>query len=224
MGIVSSTLTIPFGKTQASGNLSVTNSPGTTSITAQTSGYTTGQTAITTYLIDSYAIVASAGSNGTVTPSGNTTVNLGGSQRFNFAANTGYHISDVKVDDISQGAISSYTFNNVTTTHKIAATFAINTYNLTVTQTANGIISPGTTVVNYGDTPNFSVTPTVGYHIVNITANGVALNVTSPSGQSYKFNSVTANSSLTATFAINTYNLTVTQTANGAISPGTDSC
>jgi hypothetical protein len=221
VGIVSSTLTIPFGKTQAIGNLWVTNSPGTTSITAQTSGYTTGQTAITTYLIDSYPIVVSVGVNGTVTPSGNTTVNLGGSQRFNFTGNTGYHIADVKVDDISQGAVSSYTFNNVTSAHKIAATFAINTYNLTVTQTANGVISPGTTIVNHGDTPNFSVTPNTGYHIANITANGVALNVTSPLGQSYKFSSVTSNSSLTATFAINTYNLTVTQTVNGAITPGT---
>jgi hypothetical protein len=52
IGVVSSTLTIPFGKTQATGNLTVTNAPGTTSITAQASGYTTGQTSITTYLID----------------------------------------------------------------------------------------------------------------------------------------------------------------------------
>ncbi len=52
IGVVSSTLTIPFGKTQATGNLTVTNSPGTTAITAQASGYTTGQTSIVTRLID----------------------------------------------------------------------------------------------------------------------------------------------------------------------------
>ncbi len=52
VGVVSSTLTIPFGKTQATGNLTVTNSPGTTAITAQASGYTTGQTSIVTSLID----------------------------------------------------------------------------------------------------------------------------------------------------------------------------
>ncbi len=48
IGVVSSTLTIPFGQTQATGNLTVTNAPGTTAITAQASGYTTGQTSITT--------------------------------------------------------------------------------------------------------------------------------------------------------------------------------
>ncbi len=52
IGDVSSILTIPFGQTQATGNLTVTNSPGAATITAQASGYTTGQTSITSYLID----------------------------------------------------------------------------------------------------------------------------------------------------------------------------
>ena len=52
VGIVSSTLTIPFGQTQTTGSFTVTNAPGTTSITAQASGYTTGQASVTTYLID----------------------------------------------------------------------------------------------------------------------------------------------------------------------------
>ncbi len=52
IGDVSSTLTIPFGQTQATGNFTVTNSPGTATITAQASGYSTSQTSITTYLID----------------------------------------------------------------------------------------------------------------------------------------------------------------------------
>lgn len=51
-GDVSSTLTIPFGQTQAKGNFTVTNAPGLTTITAQGSGYITGQAVITTYLID----------------------------------------------------------------------------------------------------------------------------------------------------------------------------
>ncbi len=52
VGTVSSTLTIPFGNTQATGTISVTNAPGTNTITAQASSYTTGQATITTYLID----------------------------------------------------------------------------------------------------------------------------------------------------------------------------
>jgi hypothetical protein len=49
---ISSTLVIPSGDTQATGNLTVTNSAGIIAITAQSSGYSTGQGQITTYLID----------------------------------------------------------------------------------------------------------------------------------------------------------------------------
>jgi hypothetical protein len=52
VGSVNSMIVIPFGKTQATGALAVTNAPGSTTITAQASGYTTSQTAVTTYLID----------------------------------------------------------------------------------------------------------------------------------------------------------------------------
>jgi hypothetical protein len=52
VGVVGSILTIPFGQTQATGNLTVTNAAGTTAITAQASGYTTATTSITTSLID----------------------------------------------------------------------------------------------------------------------------------------------------------------------------
>ena len=52
IGEVSSTLTIPFGKTHATGEFTVTNAPGSSSVTAQASSYTTGQGTITTYTID----------------------------------------------------------------------------------------------------------------------------------------------------------------------------
>ncbi len=52
IGKVSSTLTIPFGKTHATGAVTVTNAPGSTVVTAQASSYTPGQATITTYTID----------------------------------------------------------------------------------------------------------------------------------------------------------------------------
>ena len=51
---------------------------------------------------------------------------------------------------------------------------------------------------------------TLSYHIASITADGASVTVTSPSGQTYQFNPVSADGSLTATFAINTYTITVT--------------
>lgn len=52
VGEVSSTLTIPFGKTHATGTFTVTNAPGSSSVTAQASSYATGQATITTYTLD----------------------------------------------------------------------------------------------------------------------------------------------------------------------------
>lgn len=68
-------------------------------------------------------ISASAGSNGQITPSGEVSVSEGGNQLFNIAANTGYHISDVRVDDQSVGPVSTYQFTNITTHHSIEALF-----------------------------------------------------------------------------------------------------
>jgi hypothetical protein len=80
-------------------------------------------------------------------------------------------------------------------------------HHITVTQNAHGTIVPGTTTVDFGATPNFTITPDAGYRIASITANDAPVNVTSPSGQSYQFSAVSANGSLTATFAINTPSL-----------------
>ena len=221
VGAVDSMLTIPLGKSTASGNLTLTYTPGNTTITAQASGYTTGQTTLSTYLIDSYTLSASAGLNGAITPNGTVFAMLGTSQRFNMTANTGYHISDISVDNQSQGSTSSYTFSNITQAHTIIANFTINQYNLNVTQTSNGVIAPGTSAIDYRDTPTFTITPNEGYYITNITANGQSIPVISSSGQTYQFGPVTANSSLTATFAIRKFTIKVTQTENGTITPGT---
>ena len=40
-------------------------------------------------------------------------------------------MADVLVDGVSVGAVTSYTFTNVTANHTIAASFAINTYTIT---------------------------------------------------------------------------------------------
>ena len=50
-------------------------------------------------------------------------MNYGGSAIFTIAPNPYYRIVDVTVDGVSQGAIASYTFTNVTADHIIVATF-----------------------------------------------------------------------------------------------------
>ena len=73
-----------------------------------------------------YSIIATAGAGGAISPSGTVGVNSGGSVTFNITADSEYQILDIKVDDTSQGAISTYTFSNVTGVHTITASFYFN--------------------------------------------------------------------------------------------------
>jgi len=76
--------------------------------------------------IPTYTITATAGAGGSISPSGSVTVNHGDSQTFTITPNSGYSIADVKVDNASQGKITSYTFDNVTADHTISVTFSYN--------------------------------------------------------------------------------------------------
>ena len=74
---------------------------------------------------DTYTITASAGSHGSISPSGSVTVNEGSDKSFTITPDTGYQIDNVLVDGSSVGAVSSYTFSNVYQNHSIYATFII---------------------------------------------------------------------------------------------------
>lgn len=70
-----------------------------------------------------HVITATAITGGSISPSGSVTVINGESKTFTITPNRNYSIADVKVDGISQGPISTYTFINVTGDHNISATF-----------------------------------------------------------------------------------------------------
>ena len=80
-----------------------------------------------TPITNTYTITASAGSRGSISPSGNVTVNHGADKLFTITPDAGYQIDDVLVDGSSVGAVSSYTFTNVTEDHTISATFSLST-------------------------------------------------------------------------------------------------
>src|SRR5439155_296782 len=61
--------------------------------------------------------------NGSITPSSNVSVTYGANQTFTITPDTGYHVADVLVDGSSVGAVTTYTFINVTANHTIAASF-----------------------------------------------------------------------------------------------------
>jgi len=65
-----------------------------------------------------YTITSSTGSGGTIDPLGEVTLEEGSDQTFNITPQgRDYEISDVLVDGISVGAVSTYTFENVQSDH-----------------------------------------------------------------------------------------------------------
>ncbi|MCL2167815.1 MAG: leucine-rich repeat protein, partial [Lentimicrobiaceae bacterium] len=117
--------------------------------------------------IKTFTITTTAGANGTISPSGNVTVNCGEDQIFTIMPNQGYHIEYVFVDGLNNpNAVSSgsYTFENVTTNgHTISVTFAPNTYTLTGKVTITGNAGAGETLTANTDSLTSSpVIPDLG--------------------------------------------------------------
>ncbi len=67
---VGSTLTIPFGQTQATGTIYVTNTPGATAISAQAASFNNGVAALNTYLVDLLPLEVTATASPTTVENG----------------------------------------------------------------------------------------------------------------------------------------------------------
>ncbi|MEO8769404.1 MAG: YDG domain-containing protein [Ferruginibacter sp.] len=204
-------------------NISVSPAATTTytlvAVTDAVSGIGTGNTGSAIVTVNGpYTITVTAGVNGSITP-GSGLVNCGTDATYTITADACYSIADVIVDGVSQGAVGTYTFTNVTANHTISATFVLNTYTVTVTEGANGSINPGTGTVNCGSNATYTITANACYSIADVVVDGVSQGAVG----TYTFTNVTNNHTISASFILNTYTVTVTAGANGSITPGTGS-
>lgn len=152
-----------------------------------------------------YTITANAGTGGTITP-GTTHVYKGDNATFTITADSGYHIEDVLVDGASVGAVSTYTFENVTANHTISATFERNSsgggggttsYTIKASAGDGGSISPsGNVRVDRGDDQTFRITPDDGYEIADVLVDGESVGAVS----SYTFENVRASHTIEVVF------------------------
>ncbi|MBT8340695.1 MAG: fibronectin type III domain-containing protein [Desulfatitalea sp.] len=145
-----------------------------------------------------FSVFASAGPNGTITPTGDVGVPHGDSTTFAIMPDTGYHIADVIVDGISLGAKTSHTFTQVGADHTISAAFALTQHMITATAGANGSISPaGSTSVSHGGDQRFGITAKTGYHVTDVKVDGVSVGTVS----NYQFTDVTHPHTIQAEFS-----------------------
>ena len=144
-------------------------------------------------------LVPAACVNGSISPSSAVVDSLGMNQTFTITPAANYKVSAVTVDGASVGAVSSYTFSNVTANHNIAASFTLNsnTYTISASAGANGSISPsGSVSVTQGASQVFTITANTGYKVQDVLVDGASVGAVT----SYTFSNVTAAHSIVASF------------------------
>lgn len=156
---------------------------------------------VTAHFVQSgYTITASAGTGGTITPSGDVSICPGGSQTFTFSPSAGYELGTYSVDGAAPVSASNgfYAFTNVLASHRISVTFVPKSYTITASAGSGGAISPsGATTVSFGGSQSFFITASTGYSIDKVTVDGTVIVL---SGNTYTFSSVNSDHSISVTF------------------------
>ena len=109
--------------------------------------------------VTGYTITATAGANGSISPSGAVRVAAGGSQTFTISLSSGYVIDTLKVDGLEVTATTSYTFSEVNSNHTIEVNFKQESQTPDVPdETAPSITTqPGNATVKVGETATFTI-------------------------------------------------------------------
>jgi len=164
------------------------------------------------FAINEYTLTYNAGPNGSISGTTPQTVAHGGSgSAVTAVPDAGYHFVSW-----SDGVLTaSRTDGPITADLTVSASFAINEYTLTYNAGPNGSISGTTpqTVAHGGSGSAVTAVPDAGYHFVS-WSDGV-LTASRTDGP------ITADLTVTASFAINSYTLTYLAGPNGSISGST---
>jgi uncharacterized repeat protein (TIGR02543 family) len=178
---------------------------------------TANRTLVANFRLKTYTITATAGAGGSINPAGNVNVTHGSNQSFTITPDTGYDIEDVKVDGVPVGAVSSYTFNNLTANHTIAATFKLKTYSLTTNAVGQGTVTknPNRSTYDHGEEVQLTANPDEGWNFASwsgdLSGSANPANITMDS-----------NKTVTATFTIKKYTIAASANppAGGSVSGG----
>ncbi|MEH0153894.1 T9SS type A sorting domain-containing protein [Limibacter armeniacum] len=180
------------------------------------------QNTAVTIEIPVWEIEASAGTNGSISPSGTVQVTDGEDQSFSITPADGYKIATLLVDDNTVSITANYTFSNVTANHTISVTFEEippQTYNILASVQGLGSITPnGNVSVVEGDDQEFTFVPDMGYELSDVLVDGASQGVIT----SYTFTNVTQGHTIVAVFTPTTstsYTINASAGANGSITP-----
>ena len=131
---------------------------------------------------------------------------------------TGYHFTHWSGDVPSGHETDNPLILTMDFNKSITANFDINTYTITASVGPGGTITPsGAVTVTHGSSQTFTITPDAGYYVADVVVDGSSVG----SVESYTFDNVIADHTITIDFTIFTYTLT-TSALYGSITVSPD--
>lgn len=165
---------------------------------------------------DTNEIYVSAHGPGRISPLRSVAVPVGADQTITMTPMAGGIVVDVQVNGRSVGAVTSYTFQNVTRSHNIRVTFGWASNSITASATRNGAIFPTGRVPippSGGDLP-FIIAPAEHYHIGDVLVDGISVGAV----PNYRFVNVLGQHTIRAIFELDSYAIAANTEGNGSIS------
>lgn len=164
-------------------------------LTAQFEDFTTNNLPIA----NTYTIAASAGANGSISPSGDVEVTENNNQTFTITPDSGYEVASVLVDFLPASLTDNqFTFSTVMQNHNISVSFSEIAHTIIAGAGDNGAIVPSGTVsvADHAD-QTFSVTPNEGYEVSSVYVDGSLVSLTN---DQYIFLNIIANHTISVNF------------------------
>ena len=162
----------------------------------------------------SYTVTPSVTGNGTVSPATPVAVQHGNTIAFTLTPDVGQQIGSV--GGTCGGTLEGTTYTTAGITGDCTVSVAFEPIQYQVTTIAdNGAFTPANPMVDHGQTQVFTVTADEGYDLTGVTGCGGTLD-----GNIFTTGTITAECSVTASFALKTYTITATVDGqNGMIGP-----
>ncbi len=187
--------------------------------------------------MDTYTVTATSDVNGTVTPNGDSTIFKDESILYYFAANQGYYLDSIILDETTNiiaqlSDTNTFLLENIQDNHSIRAVYtAFNTEN-TYTIHAGfggewatqlyGTISPvGDSTVAEGSSITYTFTPNIGYHVGSVTLGGIE-KIQDIVNNSYTVSNIIQDDTLWVLFAVDKNNTITTNDILYWIGEGTN--
>ena len=161
------------------------------------------------FSLNSYDLTVLAGSGGSVTGSGS--FSHGTNPSISATPDTGYSFNGWSGEGTADPNASSTTVD-MSQARTLSASFSLNSYDLTVLAGSGGSVS-GSGSFSHGTNPSISATPDTGYSFNGWNGEGIA----DPSAPSTTVDMSQARS-LSASFSLNSYDLTVLAESGGSVS------